>query len=316
MDDMYPIIDLHQDLLFHVAHRERLGQGRQTDWELLRAANVKICITTAFPAPADGNHLSLATNGMITDDLHGYTAFCTAHDDWRVIRSAADFFNVMCCADRRGILLHIEGFNAATSIDTLESWYDLGMRSAGIVWNLTNPCGGGTTDPEAGLTTWGHEVLVWLAHRRVLIDYAHMNDATFRAAADKRLGPVYISHGAVRAVLDSPRNYDDTQLRLVAESGGLFGIFFANTYIAGKGVRGSVADVVSHLTHIRRVIGSSHLALGTDFGGILSGTLRDLDSIVTLPTLFDALRTTGWSEDEIAGLAYKNAHTFLQRVLP
>lgn len=315
-----PIIDLHQDLLVHINFREKYGQSRQTDFELLVESPIKIVVATAFPEPPDGNYFNPVTNDLITRDLRAYSAWCAAHPEWKIIRTAADIAEVMETPGMHGLLLHIEGLNVCDKNfwDQCELWYALGWRSCGIVWNLDNPCGGGAQGNNAPLTEHGVHMIEWLRGRGMVVDCAHMSERTFWDVEKiiSRVGaPVHISHGNCCALCSSPRNYSDEQLRSVAESGGVVGPFFAKTFVTGRGLPGNVSHVAAHIEHMRRVMGIEHIALGTDFGGILSGTLDRLSSIADMDNLWLELTRCGYSDTELELIAYKNAQRVLAQQL-
>ena len=212
--------------------------------------------------------------------------------------------------------MHIEGLNTFNDSKwpLLEAWYKMGWRSLGPVWNLTNTLGGGTKDPSSGLTPLGEKLISWLQGRNMIIDFAHMNEQTFWDAAKIVKGPILVSHGNTCRHCTSPRNYNDDQLRKVASSGGIVGIFFARTYVTGTD-QGSIADVVRHVLHMRDVMGIDHIGLGTDFGGIVTGRIDALSSIDHISTFFEALAGAGLREEEIEKIAWKNAARVLKEIL-
>jgi membrane dipeptidase len=312
-----PIIDLHQDLLLHVERRDLYPGGHwQTSFEMLKRNNAKIIVASAFPVPDDHNFFNPAINELIEKDFESYRTYCKANPEWSVVKNGADVSAVLADKNRFGLLLHVEGLNVfSDEWDMLERWYGLGWRSLGLVWNKTNPLGGGTEDPASGLSPRGREIIGWLSGKRMLVDFAHMNAPTFFDAAKIYKGPIIISHGNAAALCPGPRNYTDEQLRLVAQSGGVAGVFFGSTYLVGKGAPGTVHDAVRHFKHLRDVMGIDHVALGSDFGGITTGMLADLNSVDTLPLLWDTLRADGFSEEDIEKIAYKNARRVLEAVL-
>ncbi|MDT7649357.1 MAG: rane dipeptidase, partial [Pseudonocardiales bacterium] len=68
----------------------------------------------------------------------------------------------------------------------------------------------------------------------------------------------------------------------------------------------TLADVVAHLEHAREVAGVDHIGLGGDFDGT-SELPVGLEDVSRYPALFGALLERGWSEDDCAKLAGRNA---------
>lgn len=319
MSASYPLIDLHEDLLLHINRRDLYPDHWQTNFDMLERCDVRVTVATAFPVPPGENYFDPVSNDLIEKDFRAYGTHCQANDRWTLVRAAEDVRRCVQSHGPHGLLLHIEGLNVVGSgdWDRLERWYDLGWRSLGIVWNKTNPLGGGTqdADPTHGLTPLGAEMLRWLQERRMVVDFAHMNAPTFADALRVVRGPIIVSHGNAAACCSNPRNYTDDQLRQVAKSGGVVGVFFAKTYVTGRELPGTIADVVRHIEHLRRVMGIDHVALGTDFGGIITGHIAGLESLDRMPDFWAALARAGYTEDMCERIAYRNAERVLVEVL-
>lgn len=313
------IIDLHQDLLTHINDRAYFGDHWQTDFDMIPRANVRVLVATAFPVPPHEDWFHPSANDLIEKDFATYRDRASRDERYLLI---SGFEDVQRAFDeqRTGIIMHIEGLNVFNGTTTdwqrLERWYDMGWRSVGIVWNVSNALGGGTNDPSRGLTLLGAQLLTWAQEKHMIVDCAHMNRATFSDAIKHIRHPLYISHGNCDACCASPRNYTDDQLRAVAASGGVVGCFFAKSYITGReSARATIADVCDHIDHMYNAMGENHIALGTDFGGIISGFVDELDRLDSLPRLWDALSARGYSDDRIEKIAWKNAYRVLNDIL-
>ncbi len=313
----FPIIDLHQDLLAHLRSFGSVFTEKQTDFDMLKAADVKLVVATAFPLPPQDDYFHPITNDLIETDFRDYFRQTEIDPTYSIIKKASDVQQILNTPGAHGILMHIEGLNVIsdTSWKQLQSWYNLGWRSLGPVWNLTNPLGGGTLDTSTGLSSLGRQMITWLQERRMIVDLAHMNQPTFWDAVRIIKGPLYISHGNTCRCCSSPRNYDDDQLRIVAERDGVVGVFFANTYVVGRGNHGTVSHVADHIDHLVQIMGIDHVALGTDFGGIVTGLVQGLASIDQLPHLWDELSRRGYRDQDLERIAWRNAARVLTNIL-
>lgn len=312
----FPLIDLHEDLLLHLNYRQWYGDHYQTSFEQLQRNNARIVVATAFPVPPSDSYFDPTTNALIQKDFDEYNAHCVRNKNWRIIRTRADVDAVLEEPSQHGLVLHIEGLNVVGDADwqQLEQWYEQGWRSLGIVWNLTNPLGGGTKDPTTSLTTLGEKMIAWLQEHRMMVDFAHMNEPTFWKVANIVNGPIVVSHGNARAVCNNPRNYTDEQLRRVAESEGVVGVFFARTFVTG-GAPATVAHVADHVDYLKNVMGIDHVALGTDFGGIITGLVEGLESLDCMPAFWAELARRGYTDDMMEKIAYRNAARALRDIL-
>ncbi len=62
--------------------------------------------------------------------------------------------------------------------------------------------------------------------------------------------------------------------------------------------------IVEHDPHIADLVGVDHVGLGSDFDG--AGIPDELGDAAGLPRLLDALRSGGFSEDEVERIAWGN----------
>jgi membrane dipeptidase len=307
------IFDLHQDFMSHQRFQAEWNQSEQTSIAQLRAAGVSLVNVTAFPLPAKDNHCDPVVNQLITEELEMYQALAI-QEDIRLVKTAADLED-----PRLKMLLHLEGLNAFTGTEVdwkqLAAWVATGVRSIGTHWNVDNQLGGGTLSPEAGLTELGAEVVTYIEQSNLLLDLAHMSRQTFMDTAALATRPLYVSHGNADALCNNIRNYTDQQLQMIGESGGVIGVFFANTFVVGSGKQGTINDVVAHITYIVDRIGINHVALGSDFGGIISGIVTDLVAVTDYQNLYEKLVTQGFSEQDIEKVSWRNAERIIKHQL-
>ena len=67
----------------------------------------------------------------------------------------------------------------------------------------------------------------------------------------------------------------------------------------------TLAQVADHIDHVRKVAGTDHVGIGSDFDGI-SYTPVGLEDVSTFPQLFAELIRRGWSDDDLRKLAGRN----------
>lgn len=301
------IIDTHQDLLSHLKFKSKFNQSDQTDWDALRQNNFKCTVVTAFPDnESNEKFFDPLTNDLIELELRDYVEYCATNRSWSVIKNGDEMKRVVESGGQNGIILHIEGLNVTPDESRLEKWYEFGLRSVGIVWNLANELGGGAKSPDVDLTQKGKEVIKWLSQKRMIADFAHMNRKTFFSAAEIYKGPIVVSHGNVDALCRNERNYTDEQLNLIKQTNGIIGVFFARTFVTGTN-QATVKDVANHIDYIIDKTGIDCVGIGSDFGGIITGQVESLGNVNQIENLWDELKSRGYSEDQISAIAYKNA---------
>lgn len=162
----------------------------------------------------------------------------------------------------------------------VRTFADLGVRIIQLTYSGANQLGHGALVPEnGGLTPFGQEVVEALEAAAVLVDLSHSGEQTCLDALRAATRPTAITHTGCRALTDHPRNKTDEELRLVAETGGIVGIYFMPFFLVPDG-RADVADVVRHIEHAIDVCGEDHVGIGTDAG---TTQIDDMEALLASP---------------------------------
>jgi membrane dipeptidase len=199
-------------------------------------------------------------------DLAAWDALIAAHPDaLRPVRTGADI-DAAAAAGQVGV---IYGFQNTEMLGRdparIDDFARRGVRVIQLTYNGRNALGdGATVADDRGLSALGAEMLERLEAQRVLVDLSHSSERTCRDALRRARRPLAITHTGCRAIADHPRNKSDAELRLVAEGGGVVGLYFMPYLrLAGQPL---AADLVAHLEHALQVCGEDHVGLGTDGG--------------------------------------------------
>jgi membrane dipeptidase len=165
------------------------------------------------------------------------------------------------------------------------------LRGRGVAFmsltHLGNNELGGSSSPLMGdrpLTPLGRAVLDEMAGAGMSVDVAHASHRTLRQAIAHGGPRPLCSHTGVAGATRSWRNLDDSELRAIADRGGVVGIIFGTGYLGGR----EIADVVRHLEHALDVAGEDAVAFGSDFDGFVP-LPRGLRDVTDVPKLVDAL---------------------------
>jgi len=232
----------------------------------------------------------------------------------RMARTAAD----LRAAHRDG---HIAAFMGAEGAHHLEGdpsrVHDLtraGVRYLGLAHfsgNRFAPAAKGPgSDNHGPLPGPGHELIAEMNRCGMIVDLAHVGRQAFLDATRLAAGPVIVSHTGICGVLDLWRNLTDEQVRAVADTDGAIGIIFTGNFLAPPGSR-NVAAVVDHMEHVRNLVGARHVALGSDFDGLIM-PVEGLEDVSCLGNITAELMRRGWAEQEIRGVLGENAARVLQ----
>ena len=180
-----------------------------------------------------------------------------------LVRSAADITE----AKRSQRLGLIYGFQDATPIaedlGRVDTFGELGVRIFQLTYNRRNLIGDGCLESgNAGLSKFGESYVERLNERKFLIDLSHGGERTTREAIGASKAPVAISHTGCAALAPLPRNKTDTELKLLADSGGVAGIYLM-PFLRTAG-QPTAQDLVRHIEHAVNVCGEDHVGIGTD----------------------------------------------------
>ncbi|MBP1988038.1 dipeptidase [Halolamina salifodinae] len=341
---MLPIIDGHNDTLL-AATSDRAGGAFLTEsddpeghLDLARAeeAGLAAGIFAAF-VPNEGeqddwSELPPAVDHerarRIVDEqfrtLHGWA---DATDRFRVI---GDIDDLDACIDGEavGAVPHVEGAGVVSpDLVNLDSLYEIGVRSLGLVWSRPNAFAhgvpfehGATPDIGPGLTESGFDLVVACEERGILVDLAHLNAAGFWDVAETVDAPLVVSHAGAHHISPASRNLTDEQLDAVAGSGGLVGCTFGTAHLRPDGQRGvegrspsgsralpddaPLSVLLDHIEYLADRMGVEHVALGSDFDG--ASIPDEVGDVRGLRTVLDGLEARGFDRADREAIASRN----------
>ena len=164
-----------------------------------------------------------------------------------------------------------DGVSFEDDLDRLGALQQIGVRVIQPTYNRRNLLGDGCMEPgDAGLSRTGFEAIERMNELGILIDLSHCGRRTAADAIAASQRPVSFTHTGTYTLAEHPRHRTDEEMRAVAETGGVTGIYIM-PYLA-KGKQPTAQDVVMHLEQAINVAGEDHVSLGTD-GTISPNTL-------------------------------------------
>jgi membrane dipeptidase len=223
---------------------------------------------------------------------------------------------------RHAVFIGIQGGNALDGVDdAVERLPPLAILRVTLV-HLSSSRIGATSSPlrlgpDVGLSRFGRELVQRLNAARILVDLAHISPAGFWSALDAHDPslPAVVTHTGVSGVHRHWRNLDDSQLRAIADSGGMVGIMFHSSFLGDRPWSGRAARVVDHLAHVVRVAGEDCAAIGSDFDGAIVPP-RDLRSVLELPRLVELMLARGFKPELVQKILGQNFLRVLGAIRP
>ena len=305
------LIDTHNDITsrtvdgFDIGPRNTGDRPTHTDLVRMKEGGIGAQFFAVYVAAnyVDGNHSANRTLQMIDTVRHDIIA--KYPNDFVFATTAAQIE----AAHKQGkiaALMGIEGGHAIEdSLRLLRDYYALGVRYMTLTHSNTNNWADSSGDitrsdvqHHNGLTDFGKDVVREMNRLGMMVDIAHVADKTFWDALEVSTAPIFSSHSSCRALADVPRNMTDEMIVALAKKGGVIQINFSCGFLRTGGGRATLADVVEHIDHVRKIAGIGAVGIGSDFDGIGCAP-EGLDEVSKFPNLTRALLEKGYSAADI-----------------
>jgi membrane dipeptidase len=204
----------------------------------------------------------------------------------------------------------------------LEVFYELGVRTVLIAYNLRNRAGGGChDDPEVGLTRYGRDLVREMNELGILVDATHCSPRTTFDLFEQSSAPVVFSHSVPMGVKTHARNVTDAQMRACAATGGVVGINGVGIFLDDP--EAGTEALVRAVDYAVGIVGAEHVGLGLDYvfdqdevkahlerhrdvfpadGGYAASTPPRFVSPLQLPDLTAALLRLGYRDVDVRAI--------------
>ena len=150
-----------------------------------------------------------------------------------------------------------------------------------------------------GVSEFGAKVIAEMNRLGVMVDLSHAHEKSFWDALDISATPIVCSHSSCRALCDHPRNLTDSQMKALADKGGVCQITIYHGFLRSDG-EATVMDVLAHLDHAVKVMGIDHVGIGTDFDG--DGGVRGMASSADFVKFTRMIMAKRYSEQDIQAI--------------
>ena len=154
-------------------------------------------------------------------------------------------------------------------------------------------------DPSLGLTPFGIKVVREMNRQGLMIDLSHPSEGTFWDCIKYSKAPVVCSHSGVKAVYGHDRGLDDSQLKALADKGGVIQIYTVPNFLRAEAELASIDDFMEHFNHAVEVAGPEHVGIGSDFDG--GGSVLGLNGDNDMVNITVRMLKHGYSPEQIEG---------------
>ncbi len=260
-------------------HRDNVATIAKEEIGLYRLSKVDLVVTNISSDMAyDGNYTE--RDGTVVPKgkykpAAGEVYALAADRLERIKKTAASGYAVLATgpetvleARERGVVALLPALEGADALEgDIKNLYRMhadGLRLIQLVHFRNNELGHIQTWPYSpgGLTDFGRLVVEEANRLGMIIDMAHANHETMMDILALSEHPVIFSHGGVRKYTDHDRAVTDDQIRAIAASDGVIGIWPHGVHIR------DVAEMVDYMEHVINVGGIDHVGIGSDLRGV------------------------------------------------
>jgi len=258
-------------------------------------------------------HQHYKPNLSLRRSLELIDTFLDIADDPRFIhiKRTEDLNQLLSSGKKIGLLLSLEGAEPIESIAILDVFFRLGVRCIGLTWNHGNLLADGCNG-AGGLTPFGKEVVNKMSELGILCDVSHLSQASFWDVISIAKKPLIASHSNCHALCPHPRNLSDSQIKELAQTGGVISINFYPEFI---GLNRDLDSIIKHIAHICELVGAEHVGIGSDFDGA-EFSIPNLENASKLVNLAKGLEKNGFHKREIEKIMGNNIINLLKNILP
>jgi Zn-dependent dipeptidase, microsomal dipeptidase homolog len=221
-------------------------------------------------------------------------------DRMKIAYTPEDLYRIKS-ENKKAIFLGLEnGYALGKDIANVKLFKDMGVSYITLCHNGDNDiCDSNDSHNEwGGLSPLGKEVVSEMNRLGIMVDVSHAADSTFYDVLECSSVPVIASHSSSRAICNHPRNLTDDQLKALAAKNGVVQVCIYGSFINKNEEEASIADVITHINHIVRLIGINHVGIGSDFDG--DGGVIGCNAANELINITVRLLKEGYSEEDIS----------------
>ncbi len=305
---MQYIADCHCDTLGLLSENDFFAHDTSTNinYHKLKRGNVLLQVF-AVCTPGENAY----RRGIVLIDR--YKALCKCNDVILPVESAEDI-NQLCHDNRLGVMLALEGADVLEGdIEKLNEMYRHGVRMLTVTWNNSNPFCGGIGEDKEGLSPLGEELVKRCNELGIIIDVSHISNKGFWDVAEISCRPFIASHSNAKALCNHKRNLTDEQMKAIAKADGIVGINYYPPFLNSSG-EATVDDVIRHIEYMAGLIGTEHIALGSDFDGTDGVLPKGLSSPEDVQKIPERLLKLNYSDEQVEAICWINVKKSLEKV--
>ena len=182
------------------------------------------------------------------------------------VRTAAEIEDAHKHGFKAGLVTSQETVGYGKDLKLLEMAYEFGLRLQQLTYNNHNFIGAGCMEPnDAGLSKFGENFVAKCNELGIIVDTGHAGKQTTLDACKYSSTPVVATHTGAEEVFAHLRCKSDEELKTIADTGGVIGVFAMPWFIAEDPVNTTVNHFLDHIDYMVDLVGVDHVGIGTDW---------------------------------------------------
>ncbi|OXM17126.1 dipeptidase [Paenibacillus herberti] len=187
--------------------------------------------------------------------------------DWLVkALTAADIREAKAQNFKAGIVTAQDPSGLGKNLELLEALHGFGLRVLQLTYNNQNAIASGCMElANDGVSNFGIGFIRKLNELGIVVDTGHCGKQTTLDACRLSDKPVIASHTGVEAIYPHRRCKSDEEIRAIAATGGVIGVFAMPWFIHENPQETTIDHVLDHIDYIVKLVGVDHVGIGTDW---------------------------------------------------
>jgi microsomal dipeptidase-like Zn-dependent dipeptidase len=228
------------------------------------------------------NH-TVAYSISFKEAIRSITAWSQLYERYPDVGFIGHTFADIAAAKRSGRTAIFMGFQDITALEgdlaMLPVFHSLGIRWIQPTYQDRNLAGDGCGERiQSGLSRFGVQLVEECNRLRMVLDVSHVGIGSTLEPIEMSKHPVMATHSAARALVDTPRNKTDEEIKALAAKGGVIGIAGKSGFLKRDGLQtgSTVDDMIDHIEYVRELVGIEHVCIGTDVGDERKYTVENM----------------------------------------
>lgn len=228
--------------------------------------------------------------------------------------------------DKVNSLLTIEDSDLVP-FESLEEFYNLGVRMIGLTWNYKNKVGYPNLDGDNyngekslkrvdninGLTSLGIDYVKKMEDLNIIVDVSHGSNKLVEDVLEVSTKPFVASHSNCFSVTPVGRNLKDDLILKMINKECVIGINFCSPFLTEDGSNHTrIDDIVKHIDYLLDLGGEDCVGFGADLDGIDS--ILEIKDAGNMPLIIERLKKR-YSASVVKKISHENVLSLYEKVL-